>query len=313
MAEAAGQAPTTQHLVAPPAQAGMFLVLTVDEGGEDAVRDLLADTGMLTRSVAFGFPEGALSLVVGIGAELWDRISDRPRPRHLHTFEEIRGATHTAVSTPGDLLLHLRADRMDLCFALAHRWTARLDGVAQVVDEVHGFRMFNVRDLLGFVDGTENPEGEDAVTAVLIGDEDPDHRGGSYVLVQKYLHDLDAWEGLSAEEQTKVIGRDKFTDVELPEEEKPSNSHIALNDIQDAEGEDREILRDNMPFGSIEAGEFGTYFIGYASDPDVTETMLRNMFIGDPPGNHDRILDYSTAVTGSLYYVPTREELEDGF
>lgn len=307
-----GQSPSTQHLVSPPAQAGMFVVLTVDEGGEDTVRDLLGDAGMLTRSVAFGFPAGGLSLVVGIGAELWDRLYDTPRPAHLHTFEAIEGAEHTAVSTPGDLLLHLRAERMDLCFALAQRITDRLTGVATVVDEVHGFRYFNVRDLLGFVDGTENPEGDDAVDAILIGDEDPAHAGGSYVIVQKYLHELTAWERLSTEEQERVIGRRKLTDIELPEDEKPSNSHIALNDIQDEEGNDREILRDNMPFGSLQSGELGTYFIGYAKDPDVTETMLRNMFIGDPPGNHDRILDFSTAVTGSLYYVPTRAELEDG-
>ena len=305
-------APTTQHVVTPPPQAGMFLVLTVAEGGEASVRDVLGDAGMLTRSVAFGFPEGGLDMIVGIGAHLWDRMYDVPRPMHLHPFEAIEGAKHTAVATPGDLLLHLSADRMDLCFALAQRVVGALGDAATVVDEVHGFRYFNVRDLLGFVDGTENPEGEDAIAAALIGEEDPAHAGGSCVIVQKYLHDLTAWEELSTEEQERVIGRRKLTDIELPEEEKPSNSHVALNDIEDEDGNDREIVRDNMPFGSLQSGKMGTYFIGYAKDPDVTETMLRNMFIGDPPGNHDRILDFSTAVTGSLYYVPTRDELEDG-
>jgi len=305
-------APTTQHIVTPPPKAGIFLVLTVAEGGEETVRDVLGDAGMLTRSVAFGFPEGGLDLVVGVGAHLWDRMYDVPRPMHLHPFEAIEGAEHTAVATPGDLLLHLRADRMDLCFALAQRFVGALGEAATVVDEVHGFRSFNVRDLLGFVDGTENPEGDDAIAAALIGEEDPAHAGGSYVIVQKYLHDLTAWEELSTEEQERVIGRRKLTDIELSEDEKPSNSHVALNDIEDEDGNDREIVRDNMPFGSLQSGEMGTYFIGYAKDPDVTETMLRNMFIGDPPGNHDRILDFSTAVTGSLYYVPTRDELEDG-
>jgi putative iron-dependent peroxidase len=215
------------------------------------------------------------------------------------------------VTTPGDLLFHIRARRMDLCFELASKLTDRLGTNAAVVDEVHGFKYFDERDLLGFVDGTENPTGPAASAAVLITDEDPEFAAGSYVIVQKYLHDLDTWNAISVEEQQRVIGRTKLDDIELADAVKPSNSHVALNTIVGPDGEERQIVRDNMPFGSVGAGEFGTYFIGYAAHPDVTEQMLTHMFVGNPPGNYDRILDFSTPVTGTLFFVPTADFLDD--
>ena len=112
-------------------------------------------------------------------------------------------------------------------------------------------------------------------------------------------------------EQERAIGRTKLSDIELPDEIKPANSHVALNTIVDEDGEERQIMRFNMPFGRVGAGEFGTYFIGYARSPDVIEQMLTNMFIGKPPGNYDRILDFSTAVTGNLFFVPTADFLDD--
>jgi len=180
-----------------------------------------------------------------------------------------------------------------------------------VCDEVQGFRYFDDRDLLGFVDGTENPTGQAAAAAVITGAGDPGFAGGSYVIVQKYVHDMGAWNGLTVEEQERVIGRTKLDDIELPDGVKPSNSHVALNTITEPDGTERKIVRANMPFGSVGAGEFGTYYIAYAATPSVTERMLENMFIGDPPGNYDRILDFSTAVTGNLFFVPSADFLDD--
>jgi putative iron-dependent peroxidase len=221
------------------------------------------------------------------------------------------GARHTTVTTPGDLLFHIRAARLDLCFELAQRLTERLEGHAHVIDEVHGFRSFDERDLLGFVDGTENPEGTAAEQAVLIGDEDSAFAGGSYVVVQKYLHDLRGWDALGTEAQEHAIGRTKLSNLELADDVKPPDSHVALTVIEDADGEEQQILRYNMPFGRVGAGEYGTYFIGYARTPAVIEQMLTNMFVGSPPGTTDRILDFSTAVTGTLFFVPTSEFLDD--
>jgi putative iron-dependent peroxidase len=289
----------------------MFLVLTVKEGSEDTIRDLLTDLSGLTRSVSFRSPDDDLICVAGIGAHLWDRLFDLPRPRGLHPFEALQGPRHTAPSTPGDLLLHLRARHLDVCFELARHVLNRVRDHVTVVDETHGFKYFDERDLLGFVDGTENPEGTAATEAVAIGQEDPSYAGGSYVIVQKYVHAIPAWEALPIEEQERVIGRSKLDDIEMPDSVKPVDSHVALNTITDADGEELQIVRDNMPFGEVGAGEFGTYFIGYASDPGVIEQMLRHMFLGNPPGNTDRILDFSTALTGTLFFVPTVDFLDD--
>jgi porphyrinogen peroxidase len=261
--------------------------------------------------VGFRAPEDGLACVVGIGADAWGRLFDGLRPAGLHPFRQLNGLKHRAPATPGDLFFHIRARRLDLCFELAQLLVRRLGSLARVTDEVHGFRSFDERDLLGFVDGTENPEGRAAPAAVLIGEEDPGFAGGSYLVVQKYLHDLPAWNALPVEEQERAIGRTKLDDVELPDESKPADSHVALNTIVDEDGEERQIMRFNMPFGRVGAAEFGTYFAGYARTPDVIEEMLRNMFLGKPPAAHDRILDFSTAITGNLFFVPSGELLDD--
>ncbi|WP_392961454.1 Dyp-type peroxidase [Streptomyces sp. LN245] len=300
-----------QAVISRPAGATVFLVVTVTPGHEDTVRSLLEDVSGLRRSVSFRAPDGELGCVVGVGSAAWDRLFSGPRPQELHPFVELTGRRHRAPATRGDLLFHLRARREDLCFELARLIMERLDGAVTVVDEVHGFRYFDDRDLLGFVDGSENPEGPTAADAVLIGDEDPDFAGGSYVIVQKYLHDLRTWNALPSDEQERVIGRTKLANTELPDDVKPADSHVALNTITGEDGRERKIVRENMPFGTLGEGEFGTFFIGYARTPEVTEQMLRNMFLGDGRVSHDRILDFSTAITGCLFHVPPAGFLDD--
>lgn len=300
-----------QAVVAPLTKAAIFLVAVInpDAASADAAVAICADVAALVRAVGFRDLNGRLTCVTGFGAAAWDRLTGLPRPSELHPFRELRAGPRHAVSTPGDLLFHIRATRMDLCFELASLITTRLDGIGQIVDEVHGFSYFDERDLLGFVDGTENPTGAAAVRATIIADEEPAYAGGSYVIVQKYLHDLARWNALPTEEQEKIIGRQKLSDVELDDSVKPSYAHNALNTIV-VDGEEVKIVRDNMPFGQVGAGEYGTYFIGYSRSPGTIEQMLQNMFIGSPPGNYDRILDFSTAVTGSLFFVPSQALLD---
>jgi putative iron-dependent peroxidase len=298
-------------VLSPLTAAAIFLVVVMHPGSEDTVRDLLPDVGGLQRSVGFRIPDGGLDAVVAIGSEAWDRLFDGPRPAELHPFRELAGPRHRAPATPGDLLFHIRATRMDLCFEYATQIMARLSGSVTVADEVHGFRYFDERDLLGFVDGTESPTGRAAETAGLVGDEDPGFAGGSYVMVQKYLHDMTSWNALPTEEQEKAVGRTKLADIEFPDDVKPPNSHVALNTVTGDDGEERQIVRANMPFGDAGRGEFGTYYIGYAATPSVTEEMLENMFLGNPPGVTDRLLDFSTAVTGGLFFAPSADFLDD--
>jgi putative iron-dependent peroxidase len=311
--EAAGGARgVAQSVAAPLTRAAIFLVATLNSGPENraTVRSFCGDIAALLRAVGFRDLEGELSCVVGFGSDAWDQLFGPPRPAKLHPFREIRAGTRHAVSTPGDLLFHIRAKRMDLCFELATQVMARIGGAVSPVDEVQGFRYFDDRDLIGFVDGTENPRGEAAIDAVLVGDEDAAFSGGSYVIVQKYLHELAAWNALSTETQERIIGRTKLSDIELDDSIKPTSAHNALTTIVE-DGKEIKILRDNMPFGRAAMGEFGTYFIGYSRSPSTIEQMLENMFIGRPPGNYDRLLDFSRAVTGNLFFVPTATFLEN--
>jgi putative iron-dependent peroxidase len=300
-----------QSVAAPLTRAAIFLVVTINPGPghREAVRSFCGDLATLLRAVEFRDIEGGLSCVMGFGSDAWDRLFGAPQPAELHAFREIRADGRHAVATPGDLLFHIRAKRMDLCFELATQIMASIGDAVSPVDEVHGFRYFDDRDLIGFVDGTENPRGEAALDAVLIGEEDATFAGGSYVIVQKYLHDLNGWNALSTEAQERIIGRKKLSDIELDDSVKPTSAHSALTTIVE-DGKEVKILRDNMPFGRAAEGEFGTYFIGYSRSPRTIEQMLENMFIGRPPGNYDRLLDFSRAVTGNLFFVPSATFLD---
>ena len=308
----AGQRIDSQPVDAPLTRAAIFLVVTLNASKETraTLRSFCGDLPALLRAVGFRDLEANLSCVMGFGSEAWDRLFGAPRPAELHTFREIRAGARHAVSTPGDLLFHIRAKRMDLCFELATQIMARIADAVTPVDEVQGFRFFDDRDLLGFVDGTENPSGQAVLDAVIIGPQDAAFAGGSYVIIQKYLHDMAGWNALPTETQERIIGRQKLSDIELDDSVKPTSAHSALTTIVE-DGKEIKILRDNMPFGRPGYSEFGTYFIGYSRSPRTIELMLENMFIGRPPGNYDRILDFSRAVTGNLFFVPSATFLDN--
>jgi putative iron-dependent peroxidase len=293
-----------QPVVAQLTRAAIFLVVTINSGKESdaAVWALCGDLAALQRAVGFRDPEGRLSCVMAFGSDAWERLFGAPKPKDLHPFREIHGQHH-AIATPGDILFHIRAARMDLCFEMATQIMARLRGAVSTADEVHGFNYFDDRDLIRFVDGTENPVDQAACEATIVGEEDAEFGGGSYVIVQKYLHALDKWNTIPIEQQERIVGRTKLSNIELDDAVKPASAHNALTTIVE-DGKQLEIVRDNMPFGDAGKGEFGTYFIGYARSPHRIEQMLTNMFVGKPPGNYDRLLDYSRAVTGTLFFVP---------
>ena len=300
-----------QDVLAPLTDSALFLTLTVRPGHEATVHDFLPGLGDLVKSVGFPHPREDLHCVLGISSDAWDRLLSGTRPRALHPFREVTGDRHRAPATAGDLFLHLRSTSAYPCFELARRVVTELGPAVEVADEVQGFRYFDRRDLLGFVDGTANPVGGDAATAALVGDEDPGFSGGSYLIVQKYLHDLAAWMERPVEDRECSMGRRMLENLEIPDDQKEPDSHVALTTITEPDGTEREIVRDNMPFGSIERGEYGTFFAGYAADPSVTELMLTRMFVGEPPGTTDRLLEVSTAVTGGLYFVPPADLLDD--
>ncbi|KAJ5947720.1 hypothetical protein N7466_000735 [Penicillium verhagenii] len=297
-----------QRVDAPLTSSATFLVVTATDKPNSikTIRSALAGLDSLAKNVSIRDLSAQFACTVGIGSNIWDKLTGLPRPTELHPFKEIKGSKHTALSTPGDLLFHIRAERRDLSFEFERQLMDQLGDSVSVVDETVGFRYFDVRDLLGFVDGTANPVGPAVPSSVLVAAEDDSSaQGGSYIVVQKYTHDLEAWKKLPVEMQEKIIGRTKLENVELDDAESGQRSHKTLNTIEDEEGNEHDILRDNMPFGSPGKGEFGTYFIGYTRRLWVVEKMLERMFVGDPPGLHDRILDFSTPLTGVTFFAPS--------
>lgn len=301
-------------VIQPPGDSAILIILRLLEKDStvDQVKEVCGSLAAFVRSLKKREPEGHISAIMGFGAQAWGKLfPEQPYPKELKPFKEIKGEKHTAPSTPGDLYFHIRARRMDLCVELASEISTLLEGAVESIDETHCFRYFDGRTIIGFVDGTENPENEDAYYFSTIGDEDENFKGGSYAFIQKYLHNMKDWNNISTEEQEKVIGRKKFSDIELSDEEKPANAHNAVTNIADENGEELKIMRANMPFANASKGEYGTYFIGYASTFTTTERMLRNMFIGEPVGNYDRLLDFSTAVTGTLFFIPSPDLLSE--
>ncbi len=304
--------PVAQPVLAALTRAAIFLVVTVKPDPESyaTLRAFCGDLSGLIRAVEFRDIDAALTCITAFAADCWERLFGHPRPAELHPFREFHAGDRHAPATPGDVLFHIRAQRLDICFELATQIMERIGEAVSVADEVQGFRYFEDRDLIGFVDGTENPRGDLALASALVGEEDAPFAGGSYVLVQKYLHDMKAWNALSTEAQEGIIGRKKLSDIELEDGVKPASAHSALTVIEE-NGKEVKILRDNMPFGQPGRGEFGTYFIGYCRTPRITEQMLENMVVGRPPGNYDRLLDFSRAVTGGLFFAPTVTFLDD--
>ena len=301
-----------QSVDAPLSRAAIFLVVTVpnDQAALAKVCSVLDGLDDLVKTVGFRDLSGRLSCIVGIGRALWDRLGFDKRPLELKPFAPVAGPVHAAPSTPGDLLFHIRSERPDLCFEFERLLLDSLGTSVTVVDEVSGFRYFDARDLLGFVDGTANPTGQDLPASALVGDEDADFAGGSYVVVQKYLHDLGAWAGVPTPLQEQIIGRTKIDNVELDDDDAPRKSHKSLATIVDADGAEHDILRDNMPFGRPGQKEFGTYFIGYSRYLWVIEKMLQRMYVGEPAGAYDRLLDFSTPHTGATFFAPARPTLQ---
>jgi putative iron-dependent peroxidase len=301
-----------QYINSPMTSAAAFLILAVKDDSHSlaTVRSVIGSTDDLIKDVQVRTIEVQFTCNVGISSRIWSALSGKPMPKELAPFKEIKGAKHTAVSTEGDLLYHIRAGSADLIIEFEKLLLEAFGDSVTALDDVAGFRYFNGRDLLEFVDGTANPVGLALPEATIVGDEDPDYAGGSYVVIQKYLHNMAAWRAQKVETQEAIIGRTKFDNVELPDATEGQKSHKTLCTIEDSQGE-YDILRDNMPFAVPGKGEYGTYFIGYCRYLWVIEKMLERMFIGNPPPLHDRILDFSTAVSGVTFFVPARKFLSD--
>ncbi len=282
----------------------VFLTLMVTDAA--AVRRALRGLPALGARLADETADAALSCAVAIGAAIWPALYGPRRPRDLAPFQALEDGPRSAPATPADLFLHVHGQRPDSVFALARAARNALGAAVSVVEEIHGFRTRESRDLTGFVDGTENPCGAERPEAALVGDEDADFAAGSYVSLQRYIHDLAAWERLSLAEQEAAIGRSKAEDEEL--EAKPPGAHIARVVIEDEDGAELQVVRHSLPYGGT--GEHGLYFVAYGRSPAPFRRMLEAMVRRDGQGHADRLLDFSRAVTGAAFFAPSQEFLQ---
>jgi putative iron-dependent peroxidase len=283
-----------------------IIFATMDLLREDHAADLAMIQDLAERLPAFEsslnvrYPDAGLAVAFGLSRRAWDYLfPDAPRPAELEEFQPVVGPKYTAPATPADLFFHIRAKNSAVPFELMSQVMDRIKTQVKVIDETHGFRYFEGRAIIGFVDGTENPSALDTPDYAVIGDEDPRFINGSYAFAQMYHHDMDAWNQLKTEQQEAAIGRKKFNDVELEDEDKAENAHNVVS--QDNEGGvEHKIVRMNVPFSNPTEGLNGTYFIGYARHWTVTKRMLEGMF-----SKSDRLLDFSTPVSGELFFIPS--------
>lgn len=291
-------------IVPEPGESALFLVLRAPELGRDAVTlaRVAASVPARTAKLARSAPRAKLASVVALGPALWDAISPGRRPLGLRPFVEVAAEGRRAPATDGDLLLHVSARRPDLCFELAAALRDALGAAVRVQEEVHGFRYLDSRDLTGFIDGTENPRGRARAATALIGREDAPFAGGSFVFTQRWVHDLAAWQQLPVPEQEQVIGRRKRDSRELPVRLRPPTSHVSRVVIEQ-DGRELQILRHSFPYGTTE--ERGLFFIAYTRDLEHPSRMLRRMIGSEGDGLHDRLTDFSRAVSGAHFFAPS--------
>jgi porphyrinogen peroxidase len=302
--------PEPQSGVVPePQHAAHFLVLRVRDHARDAraVAAELRAIPALVASLDPGDHPAKLTVTVGIGPDFWDVLSPTRRPKHLRPFKAIAVEGRSAPSTGGDVLLHVTSALRDLTFDTVLAIRSRLGDRVEVLEDVAAFRRKDARDLTGFIDGTENPKGDERAEWALVGDDDPDFAGGSYVFTQRWVHDLAKWGRLTVAEQEDVIGRRKPDSEELPDEIKPDTSHAARSNLV-VDDEELKIVRQSLPYGN--ADEHGLFFIAYCRTPDIPEQMFARMMGAAGDGLYDRLMDFSRAVSGAHFFAPSLPMLQ---
>ena len=286
----------------------IFVMLSLKREDIEKEREIIADMAdrmeAIQRSMNIRVAPETVKLSFGFSNRAWEYLfPTAKKPKELEDFQGVNGEHHTAPATPADLFLHVRAGQAATSYLVVDQIMSFLRPVVDVVDETHGFHYLEGRAIIDFIDGTENPVGEEAKEWAIIGAEDPEFINGSYAFAQKYVHDLDAWRALPTEVQEKYVGRRKYSDLELSDEEKDPRAHNIISQ-DNRDGEEHKIVRMNVVFANPGEGVRGTYFIGYARHWNVTRQMVTNMFTQD-----DRLLEYSTAKKGQLFFIPSKEIL----
>jgi putative iron-dependent peroxidase len=269
-----------------------------------ALREVAERMGAIAHSLSIRDGGFGIRVSLGLSDGAWGYFfPDASKPAQMEEFAGLSGNGFDMPADHADLFLHVRALKESLVYEFMALIMEYLRPVTDVVDETHGFGYFEGRAIIGFIDGTEAPLPEESADYALIGDEDPDFINGSYAFAQKWTHDMAAWNALTTESQEKAVGRRKFSDIELDEEDKDAGAHNIASKIE-IDGEEQKIVRMNVAWSNPVSGQTGTYFIGYSRRWSVTKAMLEQML-----EKHDRLLDFSTIQTGQVFFVPSKDVL----
>ncbi len=275
------------------------------EKEQEAIQEFVDRYQAIIRSLRIRDNKGNLKASLGFSSAAWDYLfPDAPKPKELEPYETLASEEYSMAATKGDIFLHIRANDEAVVYELISQCMLFLRDFTTVVDETKGFRYFEGRAIIGFIDGTEAPQVEDAADYAIVGDEDPFFENGSYAFAQKWRHHMDIWNKLTTETQEKAVGRKKFSDLELDEKEKFKNAHNVASQAE-IDGVEQKIVRMNVPYSDPATGNTGTYFIGYSRYWKVTKLMLENML-----KNGDYLLTFSDILSGQLFFIPSRPLLD---
>ena len=301
---------SAQSVILPlPSDHARFIVLRLKELTISELKEQLEDLLNTRDRLITQHPNAQIKTAVAFGPELWAQLYSQS-PAGFKQLDPIQGSFNMPVA-PADVLIHIAAQRTDICFALSQAFFDGIQDKVEVLDERVCFRNFDGRDLTGFIDGTENPQfPDDRAETALLSEDAGIFENGSFVFAQRYVHNLEAWKRLKVDAQEQVIGRTKLESIELDDEIKPENAHVARTVIEDEEGEELEILRHSLPYGDGK-GDQGLFFIAYTKDLTRIDRMLLRMFGTSGDGIHDRLLHFVTPVDGAYYFAPSEYLLEE--
>ncbi len=290
-----------QSAITPEAEPfALYAQLKVNQNAQQ-VLDALQTLPSLVDELNQSQPGADLTLSVAFSHAFWSKL-DQTMPAELKPFPELGEGEVFAPSTDVDVLVHCHSQRHDLHFYLLRKLMGQISEHVTIVDETQGFRFMDARDMTDFVDGTENPKGEQRAEVALVAD--GEFAGGSYVMVQRFEHNLPAWNRLNVAAQEKVIGRTKPDSIEL--EDVPAASHVGRVDIKE-EGKGLKIVRHSLPYGTV-SGPHGLLFIAYCNTVHNFDAMLESMY-GATDGKTDQLLRFTKAVTGAYFFAPSQTML----
>jgi len=301
---------TAQSVILPlPSDHARFIVLRLKDLSIEDFKERLEQLFTTRDRLITQHPNAQIKTAVAFGPELWSKLYEQA-PAGFKQLEPIQGSFNMPV-VPADVLIHIASARADICFALSQSFFEGIRDQVEVLDERVCFRYFDGRDITGFIDGTENPQfPDDRAEVALLGEDAGIFQDGSFIFAQRYAHNLDKWKKLKVDAQEQVMGRTKLESIELDDEVKPANAHIARTVVEDEGGEEMEILRHSLPYGDGR-GDQGLFFIAYTKDLKIIDAMLVRMFGTSGDGIHDRLLHFVTPMDGAYYFAPSEELLEE--